>query len=151
MTNFSHHNHEWLLCNLDAAKENQLQPGGCMFPFLSSTQYIPVPPPAVLSSYLRFESGNKQIFCLKVLFVIRKTRKMNPVILIQRLLYLLFYLSFLIKSRENLQRLQHIKVMKDLLQSTDSILKHMRLLKLIFMLSNLLSRVKRESIARVLN
>ncbi|KAM3185284.1 hypothetical protein ACTXT7_006681 [Hymenolepis weldensis] len=41
----------------NTANETRLQTGGCMFPFLSSTHYIPVPPPAILSSYLRGENG----------------------------------------------------------------------------------------------
>ncbi|VUZ51044.1 unnamed protein product, partial [Hymenolepis diminuta] len=42
-----------LLERQHTANETRLQSGGCMFPFLSSTHYIPVPPPAILSSYLR--------------------------------------------------------------------------------------------------
>ncbi|VDL43388.1 unnamed protein product [Hymenolepis diminuta] len=45
-----------LLERQHTANETRLQSGGCMFPFLSSTHYIPVPPPAILSSYLRGEN-----------------------------------------------------------------------------------------------
>ncbi|VDO07689.1 unnamed protein product [Rodentolepis nana] len=40
----------------NSVNESKLQSGGCIFPFLSSTHYIPVPPPAVLSNYLRSDA-----------------------------------------------------------------------------------------------
>ncbi|CDS40526.1 mushroom body large type Kenyon cell specific [Echinococcus multilocularis] len=46
------------------------QPGtgdGCIFPYFSSTKYVPVPPPALLSCYLRISGCQSQATCDQML------------------------------------------------------------------------------------